>query len=79
MEEELYTLEQLTLREVKALRKGLEFIQISGIDAMFMGMLQAKMGEQIKSIESHIAEKTQEQEQASYLLSYNLQWQTGEK
>jgi len=27
-----------------------------------MGMLQAKMGEQIKSIESHIAEKTQEQE-----------------
>ena len=46
---------------------------------MFMGMLQAKMGEQIKSIELHIAEKTQEQEQASYLLSYNLQWQTGEK
>ena len=79
MDDELYTLENLTIREIKALRKGLEFIQISGIDAMFMGMLQSKMSEQIISIESHISTKAQEQEQASYLLSYNLQWQTGEK
>ena len=79
MDDELYTLENLTIREIKALRKGLEFIQISGIDAMFMGMLQSKMSEQIKSLELHISTKAQEQEQASYLLSYNLQWQTGEK
>lgn len=62
MEEELYTLENLTLREIKALRKGLEYIQISGIDAMFMGMLQSKLSEQINQIETHIANKTQEQE-----------------
>ena len=55
--EELYTLEQLTLREIKALRKGLEFIQISGIDAMFMGMLQAKIDKQIEQLENHIQYK----------------------
>jgi hypothetical protein len=55
--DELYTLEQLTLREIKALRKGLEFIQISGIDAMFMGMLQAKIDKQIEQLEKHIQDK----------------------
>ncbi|MCP4253935.1 MAG: hypothetical protein GY775_11105 [Candidatus Scalindua sp.] len=55
--DELYTLEQLTLREIKALRKGLEFIQISGIDAMFMGMLQAKVDKQIEQLEKHIQDK----------------------
>ena len=48
--EELYSIEGLSLREVKALRKGLEFIQISGIDAMFIGSLQIKLNEQIKQI-----------------------------
>ena len=62
MEEELYTLENLTLREIKALRKGLEYIQISGIDAMFMGMLQSKMNDQINQIELHRVKQTQEQE-----------------
>jgi len=52
--EELYSIEGLSLREVKALRKGLEFIQISGIDAMFIGSLQIKLNEQIKQIEDHI-------------------------
>ena len=67
MEEELYTIENLTLREIKALRKGLEYIQISGIDAMFMGMLQSKLSEQTNQIESHIENKAQEQEQSPYL------------
>ena len=40
--DELYSLEKLNLREIKALRKGLEFIQINGVDAMFIGMLQEK-------------------------------------
>ena len=62
MEEELYILENLSLREIKALRKGLEYIQISGIDAMFMGMLQAKLSDQINQIKSHIDSKAQEQE-----------------
>jgi hypothetical protein len=54
--EELYTLEGLTLREVKAIRTGLNFIQITGMDAFFMGTLQIKINEQIKEIESHISE-----------------------
>ena len=56
--DELYTLENLNLREIKALRKGLEFIQISGVDAMFIGMLQSKIAQQIEQIEKHISENT---------------------
>ncbi len=56
--DELYTLENLNLREIKALRKGLEYIQISGVDAMFIGMLQAKIAQQIEEIENHISEVT---------------------
>ena len=56
--DELYTLENLNLREIKALRKGLEFIQISGVDAMFIGLLQAKITQQIEEIENHISEVT---------------------
>ena len=56
--DELYTLENLNLREIKALRKGLEYIQISGVDAMFIGMLQAKIAQQIEEIENHISEAT---------------------
>lgn len=51
---ELYTLENLTLREVRAVRQGLNAIQISGIDALFIGTLQLKVDEQIKEIEDHI-------------------------
>tara|TARA_Y100000592_G_scaffold59468_1_gene93025 strand:+ start:157 stop:351 length:195 start_codon:yes stop_codon:yes gene_type:complete len=54
--DELYTLENLNLREIKALRKGLEYIQISGVDAMFIGMLQSKLSQQIEQIETHISE-----------------------
>ena len=41
--DELYDLEGFTYREVKAIYKGLETITIQGIDAMFIGMLQAKL------------------------------------
>ena len=46
--DELYTIENLSLREIRALRKGLEYIQINGIDAMFIGMLQSKLTQQIQ-------------------------------
>ena len=59
---DLYTLENLSLRECKALRKGLEYIQISGVDAMFMGILQSKISDQINEIEGRIALEVQEQE-----------------
>ena len=54
--DELYSLEKLNLREIKALRKGLEFIQINGVDAMFIGMLQAKLSQQIEQIENQISD-----------------------
>jgi hypothetical protein len=53
---ELYDLENLTLREIKALRTGLDHLPINGIDAFFIGTLQLKLNEQIKQIETHIAE-----------------------
>ena len=49
--DELYNLEDLTLREVRAIRQGLNTIQISGIDAMFIGTLQVKIDSQVKEIE----------------------------
>ena len=51
---ELYTLEDLSLREVKALLVGIKEISIKGIDAMFIGTLQIKLQEQITQIEEHI-------------------------
>jgi|TARA_B100000780_G_scaffold133589_1_gene93702 hypothetical protein len=51
---ESYTLEDLSLREVKALLVGIKEISIKGIDAMFIGTLQIKLQEQITQIEEHI-------------------------
>lgn len=55
--DELYDLEGFTYREVKAIYKGLETITIQGIDAMFIGMLQAKLLQHIKQIDANIAEQ----------------------
>jgi len=53
----IYTLEDLNLREVKALRKSLDFIPITGIDATFIAILQNKITTQILEIENHIQEE----------------------
>ena len=54
----MYDLEQLTLREIKALRKSLDFIPITGIDAIFIGTLIVKLNAQIEEVEKYI-ESTQ--------------------
>ena len=54
--DEIYTLEDLTLREIRAIRQGLNTIDIKGIDAMFVATLQIKINDQIKQIENHIEE-----------------------
>ena len=54
--DELYDLEGFTHREVKAIYRGLETITIQGIDAMFIGMLQAKLMQHLKEIEANMAE-----------------------
>ena len=48
---ENYTLKNLSLPEIKALKQSLDFIQITGKDAMFIGLLQNKLSNQIKEIE----------------------------
>ena len=63
--DELYTLENLSLREIRALRKGLEYIQISGVDAMFIGLLQSKLSQQIEEIEKHLSENTESTSESS--------------
>ena len=52
--DESFNLTGLTLREIRALRQGLNSIQISGIDAMFIGSLQIKVDNQINEIEEFI-------------------------
>ena len=51
---EIYSLDNLTLREIKALRKSLDFLPITGVDALFIGSLQLKMNDQIQQVETHI-------------------------
>ena len=63
--DELYSLEKLNLREIKALRKGLEFIQINGVDTMFIGMLQAKLSQQIEQIENQISDNKKSSSKSS--------------
>ena len=50
----IYSLDNLNLREIKALRKSLDYIPITGIDAAFIAMLQHKTTSQIQQIENHI-------------------------
>ena len=49
-----YSLEGLNPREIKAIRKSLDSIPITGIDAAFIAMLQHKTSTQIQEIENHI-------------------------
>lgn len=50
----IYSLDGLDLREIKALRKSLDYIPITGIDAAFIAMLQHKTSSQIQEIENYI-------------------------
>ena len=50
----IYSLEGLNPREIKAIRKSLDSIPITGIDAAFLAMLQHKISTQIQEIENHI-------------------------
>jgi hypothetical protein len=50
----LYNLEDLHLREIKALRKSLDYIPITGIDAAFIAILQNKINIQVKQIEDFL-------------------------
>ncbi len=52
-----YNLTNLSLREIRALRKSTDFIPITGIDAIFIGTLQVKLTAKIEGIEKLLEEK----------------------
>tara|TARA_R110001583_G_scaffold7581_7_gene37496 strand:- start:2013 stop:2204 length:192 start_codon:yes stop_codon:yes gene_type:complete len=52
-----YNLTNLSLRELRALRKSTDFIPITGIDAIFIGTLQVKLTAKIEGIEEQLKEK----------------------
>ena len=54
----IYTLEDLSLREIKAMSIGLREINIKGVDAMFIGTLQVKIQSQIEQIENELNDNT---------------------
>ncbi|MDC0539986.1 hypothetical protein OAO15_00585 [bacterium] len=62
---EIYSLDNLSLREVRALRTALDSIPITGIDAGFIALLQHKLSSQTQSIENHI-KKEEEKKQESF-------------
>ena len=53
----IYSLDDLSLREIKAIRKSLDFIPITGIDASFIALLQHKVASQIQTIENHLQQE----------------------
>tara|TARA_B110000046_G_scaffold122486_1_gene129115 strand:- start:476 stop:667 length:192 start_codon:yes stop_codon:yes gene_type:complete len=53
-----YNLTNLSLRELRALRKSTDYIPITGIDAIFIGTIQVKLNQKIESIEQQLEEES---------------------
>jgi len=49
-----YNIDNLSLRELRALRKSTDYIPITGIDAIFIGTIQVKLDSKIESIEKQL-------------------------
>jgi len=56
----LYTIENLSVEEIKLMRQSLNIIQITGASAQFVASLQIKLDEEIFQIENHIQSETVE-------------------
>lgn len=48
---EEYTLDNLSLKEIEALRMGLDDLRIVGKEAMFIALLQNKLNNKLKEIQ----------------------------
>jgi hypothetical protein len=73
----LYNLEDLHLREIKALRKSLDYIPITGIDAAFIAILQNKIDIQVKQIEDFLrSEEEVKQSELQEAIQNNPEVQT---
>lgn len=60
----IYSLEDLSLREIKALRKSLDYLPITGVDAMFIAILQNKIQTQVNQIEDHLKKEEEEKQKS---------------
>ena len=58
---EEYTLEKLSVKEIEALRMGLDDLRIVGKEAMFIGLLQNKLNNKLKEIQQHISSEASKQ------------------
>ena len=58
----IYSLEDLNLREIRAIRKSLDYIPITGIDAAFIAILQNKIQQQIQQIEDFLKQEEVEKQ-----------------
>jgi hypothetical protein len=52
-----YNLTNLSLRELRALRKSTDYIPITGIDAIFIGTIQVKIDQKIENIDQQLEEE----------------------
>jgi len=53
-----YNLTNLSLRELRALRKSTNYIPITGVDAIFIGTIQVKLNQKIEAVEKLEEEET---------------------
>lgn len=53
-----YNLTNLSLRELRALRKSTNYIPITGIDAIFIGTIHVKLNQKIEAVEKLEEEET---------------------
>jgi hypothetical protein len=51
-----YNLQKLELREIRCLRKSLDYLPIKGIDALFVANLQLKLNQKIETVEAQLEE-----------------------
>jgi hypothetical protein len=75
-----YTLNNLDLREIKALRKSLDYLPITGIDAMFVALLQTKLNDKINKVEEQLAkEQNTKQEGLKEIIQHEKEKNKGRK
>jgi hypothetical protein len=60
----IFTLEDLNLREIKALRQSLDYIPLTGKDATFIAVLQNKIQQQTQQIEEYLKQEEEEKQKS---------------
>jgi hypothetical protein len=68
----LYSIDNLSLEEVRLMRQSLNVIQITGNSAQFVANLQVKLDNDILQIENFIAGETQEMEASFKTINKSL-------